>query len=249
MHYNAAMSATPLILLHGWGMSPGVFDPLCDHLPSARYCLRPSLPGYAGSEWPAELAFERQLECMRDTLPGGSLLGWSLGGLYAIELAARYPAQFSDLTLIACNPCFVRRPGWDCALESAVFDGFYADLVQDRERTLRRFLALQMQGEAAARELTRSLLRHIATSDLADIDALRFGLDLLKNHDARTALQGLQQPVRVILGERDLLVPIELGRQIRELDVEIQVESLAGAAHVPFVSHPAEVAALIEARA
>jgi pimeloyl-[acyl-carrier protein] methyl ester esterase len=165
-----------------------------------------------------------------------------MGGLYAIELASRYPQKFSQVTLLACNPCFTRQPGWECAIDGAVLDAFADELRLDRQRTLRRFLGLQMQGETDARQLVRSLWQQMIASQLPAMDVLGFGLELLKNWDARPALGRLSQPVKLILGERDHLVPIELRQQIADVAPEIQVESVAGAAHAPFLSNPAAIA-------
>ena len=243
MDYNASMTGASITLLHGWGMSPEVFAPLAELLgPATAFC--PGLPGYPGSPWPGDADFDAQLECMARDL-SGHLLGWSLGGLYAIGLALRWPDRFDRLTLLACNPCFVRRPGWDCAVDAGVFDDFSTDLAQDWQRTLRRFLALQMQGEAGARFLARRVGEQVIAAGAPDPAVLQFGLEILKNCDARKSLGRLTQPSQLVLGERDLLVPITLARQINDVAPGIRVESVAGAAHAPFLSHPDAVAALL----
>lgn len=225
-------------------MAGRLFDSLVDHRRGFS-CIAPQLPGYPGSVWPAGLSFDQQLERMQQSFSSGHLVGWSLGGLYAIELAARFSGQFSSLTLIASNPCFVKKAGWDCAIEEAVFDGFHDSLIEDWRPTLRRFLALQMQGEADARQLTREITREVLSMESPDLETLSTGLGLLKSVDARDKLSELEMPVKLILGERDRLVPIELAQQIREVLPTIQVESVAGAGHAPFLSHSRQVAAML----
>jgi len=242
MDYNGAMKNEALILLHGWGMHARIFEPLLERLDTAQQIINPGLPGYSGSPWQGNLSFEMQLESMAQSLPRGRLLGWSLGGLYAIELALRFPQKFSEVVLVACNPCFTRRPGWECALDAGILDTFADELKQDWRRTMRRFLALQMQGEDEARPLVRSLWQQMIAVGEPDIAVLDFGLELLKNWDARPSLSQLPQPVKLILGERDRLVPISLRQQIADVASGIQVESVAGAAHAPFLTNPAVVA-------
>lgn len=222
-------------------MSARVFEPLLNLIESRRFSINPDLPGYANSPWRFEPSFAAQVEQMGQALTPGRLLGWSMGGLYAIELAIRFPQKFSEVILIACNPCFVKRPDWDCAIDTAVLDAFATDLEQDWQRTLRRFLALQMQGEGEARAMTRNLWQQIVSLGNPDPAVLRFGLDLLKQQDLRAGLGQLTQPVKLILGDRDRLVPIALQQQIADVAPEIRVESLAGAAHAPFISNPAAV--------
>jgi len=242
MAYNDSMNQAPIIFLHGWGMNADLFGPLLRHLPAERVAHAPNLPGYPDSPWPAATTFNRQLELMAAELPRGDLVGWSLGGLYAIELAARFPERFDSLTLIASNPCFVKREDWDCGLEPAIFDGFYTDLLRDWRRTLRRFLALQLHGEADARELARDLWQRVVARGDPDLEVLRAGLELLKQHDARPGLARLRMPCRLILGEHDRLVPLALAQQITAIAPSIRVESVAGAAHAPFIANPAVIA-------
>ena len=233
-------------MLHGWGMNARVFEPLMAALDSSLEAINPGLPGYVHSSWAFEPSFDAQLRQMGADLPPGRLMGWSMGGLYAIELALRYPEKFSELILVASNPCFVRKSDWECAIDAALLDSFAEDLRIDSQRALRRFLALQMQGEGDARALTRDLWQRIVAAGPPDLALLRFGLDLLKCQDLRGALGLLQQPVRLILGERDKLVPITLRQQIANVAPRIRVESVAGAAHAPFISNPEAIVAQLQ---
>ena len=234
-------------MLHGWGMNARVFEPLLAALDSRFTAINPGLPGYVDSPWRFEASFEGQLQQMGGDLPPGRLVGWSMGGLYAIELALLYPEKFSELILVASNPCFVTRNDWSCAIDAAVLDTFAEDMQLDRQRTLRRFLALQMQGESDARAITRDLWQRIVEAGEPDLAVLQFGLQLLRHQDLRDALARLEQPVSLILGERDKLVPIGLRQQITDVAPGIRVESVAGAAHVPFISNPDAVVAQLQA--
>lgn len=227
----------PIILLHGWGMNASVFESLRVELAlnNAVYCV--DLPGYGLSEWDASLLFEEQVELIASSLPAGRLMGWSMGGLYALEMARQFPDQFHQLTLVCCNPCFVRRSDWDCAVDEAVFDAFGDDLNRGWKSTAKRFLSLQMHGNENARQLIRELLIRLETAGEPIAEALFFGLELLKQSDSRSVLTKLDLPIKVILGGRDVLVPHALAKEIVHINPQIQVESLATAAHAPFLSH------------
>lgn len=227
----------PIILLHGWGMNASVFEPLRVELAHnyAVYCV--DLPGYGLSQWNAALSFEDQVALIASNLPDGRLLGWSMGGLYAAELAQQYPNQFHQLTLVSCNPCFVRRSDWDCAVDEAVFDAFGEELNRGWKSTVKRFLSLQMHGNDKARQLVRELMVGLESAGEPDVEALLFGLDLLKREDSRSLLANLDLPVKMILGGCDVLVPHSLAKEIVNINPRIQVESLATAAHAPFLSH------------
>ncbi|MFT5220079.1 MAG: pimeloyl-[acyl-carrier protein] methyl ester esterase [Planctomycetota bacterium] len=245
MIYTSAMSERKTIFLHGWGMNACIFDPLIELIGDRVATVNVSLPGYAGSHWSAAFPFEEQLELMAQDLPAGQLTGWSMGGLYAIELASRYPQKFDELTLVASNPCFVKRGDWKYAVDESVFDAFAGQLSVGWQATMRRFLSLQMLGVADGREQVRAITRQMARVGEPGVEVLQQGLALLKSRDSRATLAGLRQPVRIILGERDALVPIALKQQIADLNPKFQVESQPGAAHAPFLSHPESFVSLL----
>lgn len=235
----------PIVLLHGWGMSASVFDTLRDLLAGYREVITVDLPGYGKSQWHPSLSFEDQSALISEHIPAGTLLGWSMGGLYATEIARQNPGRFDRLILMCSNPCFVRRDDWDSAVDESVFDAFALSLEQGWSKTIKHFLSLQMLGNADARILVRELMAKLKYAGEPDVAALSFGLNLLKAADTRSVLSSMEIPIDMIFGKRDALVPIRAAKEISEVNPKIRVESLADAAHAPFLSHTAKIASMI----
>lgn len=228
-----------IILLHGWGMNSIVFNRFSAELAKTREVIRVELPGYGASVWDETLTFSQQVEQIVAELPEGEILGWSMGGLYAVEMLRQQPQQFSRLLLVCFNPCFVRRTDWHCAVESTRFDQFATSLTQSWEATVRHFLSLQLYANLHARRLVRELMADLQQVGRPDPAALKFGLELLKQQDVRPLLSTLDTPIQLILGRRDRLVPESLAKEIRHVNPKIKVELLATAAHMPFLSDTA----------
>jgi len=175
-----------------------------------------------------------------------NLCGWSLGGQVAMRWAQRYPQQVSRLALVASTPCFVQRPGWDCAMAEATLAEFTVALEQNYALTLRRFLALQVRGSENERELLVSLRTALFSRGEPELAALQSGLNILRDCDLREALAEIDQPVLVIAGERDTLTPPQASRHIAERMPQARLTVLAGAAHAPFLSHPDQFVACLK---
>ena len=94
-----------------------------------------------------------------------------------------------------------------------------------------------MHGVNNSRVLIREVMSSLKSLGEPDLQALEFGLRLMKQQDMRVLLANIGIPVKVILGGRDALVPRELAKEIIQLNPQIKVESLASAAHAPFLSH------------
>jgi pimeloyl-[acyl-carrier protein] methyl ester esterase len=169
-----------------------------------------------------------------------AVCGWSLGGQVALRWAQRYPQQINRLVLVASTPCFVRRPGWDCAMAAETLAEFAAALQQDYAQTLRRFLALQVRGSERERELLASLRGALMNRGEPDLGALQAGLEILRDCDLRGELPGITQPALVVCGERDTLTPPQASHYLAAQLPAARLVEIKGAAHAPFLSHPDE---------
>ena len=157
-----------------------------------------------------------------------------------LELAKQNPELVDKMLLLAANPCFVVRDDWQNAVEESVFDLFAENLQNNIEKTLQRFLSLQVQGMAESRDVLRTLRAAIIKQGLPSAKALEAGLQILKESDLRPRLSLLSQPQHWILGERDSLVPVGLNEFLSIQD-DVKSHIIRGSAHLPFVSHTEEV--------
>lgn len=228
-----------LVMLHGWSMHSGVWQPLIELLADKFTLHLVDLPGHGQSDWQAEaLQIEPLLSKLAENLPQTAhWLGWSLGGQLSLAFASRYPQRVTKLILLAANPKFVTSDDWSCAMDAAVFAVFAGQLDHNQRETLKRFVMLQARGAEGSRE-TIQLLAEQTADNVAHPEALQAGLDLLETLDLRKALAKLTLPVKCIFGERDQLVPITLAENIPNLNSTVSIDRIAGAGHAPFISRP-----------
>jgi pimeloyl-ACP methyl ester carboxylesterase len=64
---------------------------------------------------------------------------------------------------------------------------------------------------------------------------------------AAVLLQRLRQPLLVLWGEADRLVPIEVAGELRKLRPDLELEQLEGVGHCPHDEDPATVDRLLQA--
>ncbi len=240
-------SGPALVLVHGWGMNSRVWDSVRESL-GQRYQLHlVNLPGHGGSGFDASNTdINAWSEAVLDAVPAAAVwIGWSLGGLVALNAALMKPAAVSSLILLASTPKFVQQRGWRCAMPVSVFDEFYRALSVNVHRTLMRFLSLQIQQSDHGRETLSQLKAGLALLPEAQQGALQAGLALLRDTDLRAQLSALQCPVLWLLGERDTLVPLALKAALEDLHPQASIEIISRAGHAPMLSHPQQSLQLI----
>jgi pimeloyl-[acyl-carrier protein] methyl ester esterase len=241
---------TDLVLLHGWGTHPVIWEPLLEHLPGDWRVHNLPLPGYAGARTVSPYRLEALAESLVPQLPDHALLvGWSLGGLVALSIALRSPERLRGLVLAGATPCFVTRPGWPHAVAPEVFAGFAQSLAQDYAGTLRRFLALQAQGSDSVSAVLKLLRQRLFDQPRPEGAVLEAGLEILQDTDLRGGLAHLALPLTLVHGAGDKLAPLAAARWLAQQVHGSRLHEIDGAGHAPFLSHPAEVAEIIQGAA
>jgi pimeloyl-[acyl-carrier protein] methyl ester esterase len=233
-----------LVLLHGWGMNLRVFDALAAALAGELRVTAVDLPGHGRSPWdPRFDAEDAYFEALLATLPPRAhLLGWSLGGQWALRLAARIGARIERLVLVATTPRFVATADWTSGLKPAVLEQFAHALRSDYRRTVADFLELQVRGSAAAAQVLASLTAALREHGDADPQALANGLTQLRDSDLRALAGRVQTPVLVISGQHDRVTPPAAAQALVGLLPQAQPLPIARSGHAPFLSHTAAVA-------
>ena len=245
LHVETRGAGPDLVLLHGWALHGGMWGPWLDELERVA-CLHVfDLPGHGHSPWPdgardlADLAAAVFPQIPR----GAAVLGWSLGGMLALELARRHPQHLRALLLVATTPKFVADPDWEHGMPAEVLAEFGRGLALDYHRTVHGFLALQTRGDERALETRRLLRARLEAHGTPDLRGLARGLDILRDTDLRDALPRIMLPTLVVAGEHDRLTPPQAGRELAAQLPMARFHLIGRSGHAPFLSHPGEVLA------
>lgn len=230
-----------LVLIHGWGMNSSVWSDFARELAVDHRVTLIDLPGHGYSPFRGQRALtDWAEECLAVAPPRAVWLGWSLGSMVALQAALLAPEAVAGVMALAGMPRFVQAEDWPHAMAPRTLDLFIQALGDDHSKTLERFLALQMLGSEQAQETLRKLKIRLRERPDPHPQALETGLDLLKSSDLRPLLSELSCPVAWLYGDRDTLAPAAALARLRDWLEQVSAEVIPGAAHTPFLSHPAE---------
>jgi malonyl-CoA O-methyltransferase len=243
LHVEIRGVGPDLVLLHGWALHGGMWGPWIEDLARRARLHLIDLPGHGRSAWPEDASTLRDLaRLVSPHVPqGAAVLGWSLGGMVALELARSRPGELSALVLVATTPCFLAREDWPAGMNPGVLDGFAAGLAGDYRRTLANFLALQTWGDENAAHALRWLRANLDSHGEPDSQALAAGLGILRHADLRSELASIAIPSLVIAGEHDRITPVAAGRELASRLPSARFVEVPKAGHAPFLSHPETV--------
>lgn len=230
-----------LVLLHGWGLNSGVWHAIVDLLAPFYRVTTIDLPGFGvnQAQMPDSYSLENLAKGIESIMPEQAiLLGWSLGGLVAQQIAFRSPQKVSQLILLATSPCFIAQAQWP-GIKIPILANFKQQLLENAGATISRFLAIQAMGSPSAKQDVKLIKQYIDSYPLANPLALSAGLELLASSDLRLEFSALNMPCYVLLGRLDSLVPVKLKDCINQLNPAVQVRVFDHSSHAPFISQPA----------
>lgn len=231
-----------LVLLHGWGLNSGVFEPVSHKLAEHFRVTLVDLPGFGrnATQMPEDYTLNTLANIVGEHLPTKSiLLGWSLGGLVAQKIAIQGHENLAALVLLASSPKFADDPEWK-GIKSNVLSLFESQLEQDFSKTLNRFLAIQALGSESAKQDIRLIKDQVQHFPIPDVNALRFGLGMLSSTDLRNQLHTIQVPTYRLYGRLDSLVPHQIIEKVERLHPSQSMHIFDKASHGPFISHQNE---------
>jgi len=246
--YYTVGQGRPLVCLHGWAMSAAVYQEMTELLSPDYQLFIPDLPGHGESTAPlnynlptvaADLSF-----WLKSILTSSfSVLGWSLGGMLALELAQNQQLALQKLVLIGTTPQFIADDEWPHGLPGTQVRALARNLSRRFEKTLGEFFALSFAGEDIPADRLRDIRRFaVYSSSPPGLEAALGYLEILASQNQRSALKCITQPGLVLHGSLDRIAPVSAGRQLaKELPHGTLVE-FPGLSHGLFLSRPEQVA-------
>jgi 3-oxoadipate enol-lactonase len=229
---------TPLLFLHGIGGSAESYRGQLDHFGASRHTLAWIMPGYSGTPSPAEPTFPAFADAVLRLLDAADLhrvhlVGHSLGGFIALELAARGTGRLASLTLYSTTAAFGRPDGeWQRQFIAERLAPLAAG------RSMREIATGLVDGLISPRASASARAAAIAAMAAVPAAAYRAALHLLVTFDRRDTLPHLAVPTLLIAGAEDRTAPAPVMQRMAEKIPGAEIVVLDGVGHLAHVEAP-----------
>ncbi len=224
----------PILLLHGMTSSSDIYREFMHAMEDQHWLIAPDIPGFGFSDSCTRFTFPHLVEwlaafCDALGLPAMTVIGHSFGGALAASFALSYPEDVKRLLLIApallagdMFPTYLKRAGISLGivdLGTAVSQS--GAIVQQQVRS--SFYYPELQDDA------------VWERRLRDYELARASADVLKAiafQDYREDLPRIHQPVCLLWGKGDPVLPVEHGHELAELIPNGQMVEFEECGHI-----------------
>jgi 3-oxoadipate enol-lactonase len=231
--------ATPIVFLHGIGSDKSVWHPQLGHFGQTRRTIAFDYPGYGDSDCAPEGTtrddYASAIISAMDELgvDRAHICGLSLGGVVAIAMHHAAPERCASLILA---DSFAVHPEGRAIYERSLAGS--RDLAAMAEARVDVLLA-QPADPAVRREV-------VATMSRIDPAAYRIGAEAVWLADQRDRAEGIRVPTLVLVGDHDLITPVDLSNDLAQLIPNAGMRVIAGAGHLSNLEKPEEFNAAVD---
>jgi len=244
----------PLVLLHGLGVSSFSWreniGPLSQHF----RVLTPDLPGHGGTSAAAVTDFRletltRELLRLLDEhgVTQAALAGNSLGGSLALLLARQCPERFPALVLLAPAAALQRAPLIFYPLRLPLLGSALAALLGPWTARAALHLAYYRRELITPEVVAGYAITFRTLSQRLALRRLACQIDPWPLSQVEALLRQIRQPVCLIWGERDLILPVRQARWLKERLPQAELHLLPDVGHAPQEEAPELVNEIIVA--
>ncbi len=239
LRYDRVGSGPPVMLIHGWTCNRTFWERQVQALRDRHTVITPDLRGHGESSHPRSgytlggLATDLEQLVRALGVPRIALVGWSMGGLVAQDLARRLGDRASALVLVGTTPGALSEgatptvPAERAAeIRKAVSDDFRSYIRAFAGRCFKLGTESPLYAWAAGQ--MQKTPPHVAAACL----------ELILSADLRTAAAELKVPTAVLHGRHDDLLPFSGGEWLAKHVKGATLTVFEQSGHAPFLEEP-----------
>jgi pimeloyl-[acyl-carrier protein] methyl ester esterase len=229
----------PLLMIHGWGVNSEIWISLVDELKIFASVYVVDLPGMGGNSSISPYTLDNIAKEIKVNVPikKFNVLGWSLGGQVAMNLAIKMPEFVEKLILMSTTPCFVEKKDWPYGVKKQFFLDFEMEAKQNLNNTLMKFFLIQTRGIDNSKNVMSFLKNTFIEIRDENKSGMQSALNVLKETDLRNEVKKIDKPTLIITGDKDRLTSLKASIWLYEKIKRAKLKEIKGSNHMPFISH------------
>jgi pimeloyl-ACP methyl ester esterase len=240
LRYDRAGAGPAVLLIHGWTCNRTFWERQVQAFRDRHTVVTVDLRGHGESSRPRTgytiPAMAADLEHLVRALnvPRIAVVGWSMGGMVAQELAFRLGDRLSALALVCTTPGALTEPKNPSGVDPEALKAMQRQVAEDA-RTFCRDLAVRCFKLGAASPLAAWAAGQTQKTPPHVVSA---ALEAISGFDSRKRLKDVHAPTAILHGRHDTLLPLSGGESLHKAIKGSTLTIFDDSAHAPFLEEP-----------
>lgn len=237
----------PIVFVHGLG---GQWQNFLENIPRAaqeRRVIALDLPGFGSTPEPRDRitisGYGRCVDSLCEKLSLGrvDMVGNSMGGYVAAEVAIQFPERIDQLILVSAagitSASIARQPIWVAGRIATAMASYGAARHRDiAARPKSRHMALALVARYPS--LLRADLAYEGFFKGAGKPGFDDALRACLEYDFRDRLPEIRQPTLIVWGEKDSIIPVKDAAEFERLIPDSRKVVMKDTGHIPMAERP-----------
>jgi non-heme chloroperoxidase len=218
LRYDRAGSGPAVLLIHGWTLNRTVWERQVVALRDRHTVITVDVRGHGESSHPRTgytipaLAGDLEHLVRALNVPRIAVVGWSMGGVIAMQLAQQLGTRLSALALVGTTAGGLADPKNPLAPPESEWTGVRAALEADFRSFVREFAARLFKAGAASPFFAWA----VSQMQKTPVHVASACLDAVFAADLRPALKNISAPTAVLHGRHDAVLGFAGGEEIKK---------------------------------
>lgn len=235
--YSRQGRGSPMLLVHGYPLDRTIWERVATMLEADYDVIMPDLRGFGSSD---VMEADRSITGYASDLAGllerlkirrAHIVGHSMGGYAALAFARQFPEKTAGLGLVASQVLA------DSEERKASRQASAREIMDQGVASVAEAMVTKLSPDKAVQDAVRAIILRQRTLGLS------VALDAMAGRpDSSDVLRAFSAPAVLIHGDADELIPVERGREMKNLLPAARYLELAGGGHMPMMENPAAVA-------
>lgn len=189
--------------------------------------------------------YARDLLNRMDAVPGPvNVLGWSTGGVIAMEVGRKRPERFNRLVLLSSTAKFCQDESYAHGVPVSALKSMMVGLKRSPKQVIETFFT---KAATPLRLDEHQLHLALEVAMRQGVDPLHNGLRYLLDSDYREDLEKINCPALVIHGKHDRIIPVQAAQWVSETLPASELIVYPRGGHLLIAQHGHEIVPQIKA--
>ncbi|WP_343154748.1 hypothetical protein RJK70_01870 [Buchnera aphidicola (Pseudoregma panicola)] len=226
-----------IILVHGWGITKKIWKNLIKHLKNKYNIFILEICKFLEKNNLNKKKFNYIVNYMYKSFNKNSIwIGWSIGGLFVMQIGLNNYNKKSKIITICSSPCFLKKKSWE-GIKKNKISNILKNLLKNYKKTIKNFFIKNTKNKKFIKKI-------LTNQKIPKKNSIKKCFNIMLKIDIRKLIKNSKSKIFRIYGELDTLISNKIYKNIY-IKKNNEYFVIKKSSHIPFLTHTKQLSKII----